>query len=579
MKLCVLALDFDGTLTLDGTLSREMRSTIEEARQHGVVVVLVTGRILAELRALLGDLQLFDAVVAENGAVIAFPRGERVAHAVAHCPAGLLEALRARGLEARAGECVVELPASACHAALDVVHELELPLALHFNRGRLMILPQAISKATGLRAALRTLRLSPHNAIAVGDAENDHELLAACEIGAAVGWGSAALRAHADTVIEGEGPPAVAAFVRRACESPRIHLPERARRSLVLGHDARGASFALAERGRDILVAGDPQSGKSWVAGLLCEQLVLQGYCLCVIDPEGDYAELERMPGVLRLGGTDAPPSIDELSRALRHADVSVVVDLARLRLCEKRAWVERALRDLAGLRRETGLPHRIVLDEAHEFLREAQQARLLDRELAGHVLVSYRLSSLHPDVVAAADSVLVTRETDAREVELLHRGWSGDGRLEEWRRTLGELAIDEAALLPARGASERDLRRFRVAPRLTPHVRHRRKYAEVALWPEQAFRFVYDDGVQGPQAASLEELARMLGALRGERIRGHLVRRDLSRWIAEVFRDAELAGRIHALEVRHAQGDAAAFAPAAIRAIEERYLAREPLA
>ena len=41
-----------------------------------------------------------------------------------------------------------------------MIRYLELPLVLLFNRGRLMVLPQAISKATGLREALRTLRLS-----------------------------------------------------------------------------------------------------------------------------------------------------------------------------------------------------------------------------------------------------------------------------------------------------------------------------------------------------------------------------------------------------------------------------------
>jgi hypothetical protein len=42
----------------------------------------------------------------------------------------------------------------------------------------------------------------------------------------------------------------------------------------------------------DVLVAGDAMSGKPWVTGLLCEQLILCGYCLCILDPEGDYTSL-----------------------------------------------------------------------------------------------------------------------------------------------------------------------------------------------------------------------------------------------------------------------------------------------
>ena len=63
-----------------------------------------------------------------------------------------------------------------------------------------MVLPQGVSKATGLHAALRLLRRSEHNAVGVGDAENDHALLGACELGVAVGWGSPALQATASAL-------------------------------------------------------------------------------------------------------------------------------------------------------------------------------------------------------------------------------------------------------------------------------------------------------------------------------------------------------------------------------------------
>ena len=105
----------------------------------------------------------------------------------------------------------MEPDAASAQAILSVIRELELPLVLLFNRGRLMVLSQSISKATGLHSALRALRLSAHNAIAIGDAENDHELLMACELGIAVSWGSRALQDVADEVLQGDGPGAVAA--------------------------------------------------------------------------------------------------------------------------------------------------------------------------------------------------------------------------------------------------------------------------------------------------------------------------------------------------------------------------------
>ena len=66
MQLSVLALDYDGTIAQDGVLDPEVRQAILEVRAHGVTVVIVTGRLLDDLRQLMGDLRLVDAVVAEK---------------------------------------------------------------------------------------------------------------------------------------------------------------------------------------------------------------------------------------------------------------------------------------------------------------------------------------------------------------------------------------------------------------------------------------------------------------------------------------------------------------------------------
>ena len=56
VKLSALALDYDGTIAVDGVLDPGVREAIAEARQKGIAVVLVTGRRLAELRHVAGDL-------------------------------------------------------------------------------------------------------------------------------------------------------------------------------------------------------------------------------------------------------------------------------------------------------------------------------------------------------------------------------------------------------------------------------------------------------------------------------------------------------------------------------------------
>src|SRR5262249_39564263 len=156
-----------------------------------------------------------------------------------------------------------------------------------------------------------------------------------------------------------------------------LPTPPRARRRLVLGFTDAGQEFSLAVRGRNVLVSGDTKSGKSWIAGLLCEQLILHGYCVCVIDPEGDYTSLEALPGVTVLGGDDPLPTPRELLRSLRYPDRSVVLDLSRIAHDEKMQYIRSLLPALNVLRRRTGLPHRILLDEAHYFLHDGDTQQL----------------------------------------------------------------------------------------------------------------------------------------------------------------------------------------------------------
>mgnify|MGYP001618146319 CR=1 FL=1 len=73
VKLSVLALDYDGTVTRNDALDPSVRAAVAAARASGITVLLVTGRILSELRRVAGDLHFVDGVVAENGAVAHFP--------------------------------------------------------------------------------------------------------------------------------------------------------------------------------------------------------------------------------------------------------------------------------------------------------------------------------------------------------------------------------------------------------------------------------------------------------------------------------------------------------------------------
>ena len=81
------------------------------------------------------------------------------------------------------------------------------------------------------------------------------------------------------------------------------------------------------------------------------------------------------------LGGEKPPPTPRELLEALRYPDRSVVIDLSHVLQDEKIDYIRTVLPALNVMRRRTGLPHRILLDEAHYFLLNTGAHRLLDLE------------------------------------------------------------------------------------------------------------------------------------------------------------------------------------------------------
>ena len=177
-----------------------------------------------------------------------------------------------------------------------------------------MILPAGVTKGAGLTEALADMGLSRHNAIGVGDAENDYSLLDACEIGVAVANAVDAIRAHADVVLSSPDGQGVAELLRGPLLAGRGYVHPR-RWQLVLGTDDLGQRVLLPASQLNLAICGGTGDGKSYLAGLILEQLVQLGYSLIVFDPEGDHRGLGKLHGVFVTGGQE-----DRLADPSRHS-------------------------------------------------------------------------------------------------------------------------------------------------------------------------------------------------------------------------------------------------------------------
>ncbi|HLI56773.1 MAG TPA: HAD hydrolase family protein, partial [Actinomycetota bacterium] len=541
-----VALDYDGTLT-EGPVDPQVLAALDEARDRGLRIVLVTGRIYSELLQVFPGVERHvDAVVAENGAVLACgPWHRSLASPVA---LALSEALAAKGVACRRGEVLL-----ACSAAneLDVLAEvrsLQLECELIRNRTELMALPAGITKGTGVEQALSELGISHHNTVGVGDAENDHSLIEATELGYAVANAVPALQAHADGILGDRDGAGVRALLSGPLLSGQERLPPR-RWRINLGTDEKGAPVSLPASQINVLVAGETGQGKSYLAGLIAEQLIELGYSLVVLDPEGDHRGLGSHRAVTVVGGLGAPlPAPHELMEPIRHGYGSVVVDLSALDREAQARYLATLPAEIEAERAAHGLPQWVMLDEAHGALaRGAPPAELLDPAGKGYCAVTWRPDALAGNVLASFDAVIAMASPHptralvdvtaavadlprAAAAELLQQGRGQAVLAERWS--------------PGRAKT------FTTGQRVTPHLRHEHKYNLIGVQPER--RFYFRDGADrltGAVAGNLVELQAELDRCSPDVLRHHCPGHDISSWVAAVFREPDLAAELREAE------------------------------
>jgi len=212
--LVALAVDLDRTLLPPdvGTV-RSAPSILRAVQRMGVRVVLVSGREHSVLSEFSRRLRYIDALVAENGAVVEAPLGDRVRRVGRATGLRVRQRLSGRPwARAEYGDVVASVPRVLRSRVVPIVKDLGVELVP--NVDRVMILPKGVSKASGMQLALAGLHLPGGRYAAIGDGENDLPLLRAATISAAVHNAHPRVRARVDYVCRASYDAGVAEFVR-----------------------------------------------------------------------------------------------------------------------------------------------------------------------------------------------------------------------------------------------------------------------------------------------------------------------------------------------------------------------------
>src|SRR5579871_4337611 len=557
MRYHALATDYDGTVATHGTIDDATAEALARLRATGRKLLLVTGRQLADLQTVCPDLGRFDAIVAENGALLYHPASREVRALAAAPPPEFAEALRARGVEPiSTGQVVVATLSPHENAVLEVIRALGLELQVSFNKGAVMVLPSGVNKATGLEAALNELGLSRHNVVAIGDAENDHAFLASCACGVAVANALDSLKARADWVTRGDHGAGVQELCDALLRDDLAALaPRLGRHDVLLGKDEADAEVRIPAYGGSLLVTGTSGGGKSTIVTGLIERMTEQGYQQCIVDPEGDYAHDE---GAVVLGSAKHAPTVDEVIDVLASPGRNVVANLLGLELDQRPLFATALLPRLLDLRARLGRPHWIVLDETHHLLPATWQAAdpALAAQLSGMLLVTVHPKHVSPVVLRAVDHVVAIGRTPQ---EALDEFAAARGERAP-RLPMGEtgLAAGEAFIW---SPPERNTARVRTIPGRGERTRHARKYAEGALEPDESFYFRGPDDRLNLRAQNLQFFLQVADGVDAGTWLYHLRRRDYSAWMRKSIKDEGLAGEVAAIEAAaadHEGGDEA---------------------
>jgi hydroxymethylpyrimidine pyrophosphatase-like HAD family hydrolase len=553
MRFQTLACDYDGTLASDDRIGEQTLAALERARGAGLRLILVTGRTFFELIRVCERLDLFDTVVAENGGVLYFPTTGVLLDQAPPPPPRLLAELDRRGVPYQLGRVIVGTWRNEEPRVREALAAVGVGTAIVYNRAALMLLPPGVSKGEGVEQAIRALGLSFHDVLALGDAENDLDLFEACGWTACPANAVPELKDRADWVFPGDDGASIEAAITGPILGGLLPVARSRRHQMVLGWSAETSEEAvIPERGVNVLIQGDPLSGKSWLAGVLIERLLGRRYAVCIIDPEGDYQVLAPLPGVTWTDVVDG----EDLERALARFDhdpqACVVLDLSTVPQATKVGIIERGLALLRERRQRRGIPHWIILDEAHYSLhREGVADQAIGIQDKGLCLVTYRASWLRECVAQGIDVFLFARTTVTRELDFLRSVLNGlSASTASVVSTLPNLPQGEFLLVRPDAVDAR-VQTFVAAPRMTSHVRHLRKYTEGQLPDGRCFFFRTPDGRLAATAGSLGGFLHAVSRVGEEVLRFHATRGDFSRWLLGVFADRELGRQLAKIERR----------------------------
>jgi hypothetical protein len=287
--------------------------------------------------------------------------------------------------------------------------------------------------------------------------------------------------------------------------------------------------------GRNVLIAGTTGAGKSTLAAGFLEHLEEQGYQFVIIDPEGDYS---TFPGAVVLGDEKRPPSVSEVLDVLAKPEQNATVNMIGVALTERPAFFEQLLPRLQELRAKTGRPHWILVDESHHVVPFSWEAVgvTVPQRLYSLMLITLEPDRLSPAVLADIDLLIAVGEDPSSTLKIFSE------TLGHKPPPLDVVALNSGEAIAWFPRTDEPPALFRCAVPRSERRRHRRKYVEGELAPDECFYFRGPEGKLNLKAQNLSVFLQIADGVDNETWLFHLQNGDISKWFRDVIKDPDLA-------------------------------------
>jgi len=534
MRYYLLATDYDGTLARDGKVNDQTIDKLRQFKLTGRKLVLVTGREMKYLTIDFPGYKIFDHIIAENGAVLYDVLSGKEELLGDPPDPHFIRSLEKHGVTpVTVGKIIVATWEPHETAVLQVIKELGLERQVIFNKGAVMILPSGINKASGLKALLNKLHYSVHSTVAIGDAENDGAMLELVECGVAVSNALPSLKGIADFTTLADCSEGVVELIDLIMKDDLMQIaPKISKHYLNVGKQKDGSIFSIKPYRSGILLSGISGSGKTTFTLTIIESLIRNSYQFCLIDPEGDYLNLE---GALIIGNETSIPPIEELISLLNEPEQNLVFCILSIPLVERPVFFSKFLKAFSKLRDDLGHPHWLILDEAHHLIPASAgcDTYSIPEDFQNFILISTSPDHLCFRALSKIGMIMVTGNNSAYPIE-------------QYCKVVGM----DVPFIPA--ISEEEICVWDIEKKTAPAAvrffspqkllkRHKRKYAQGDMG-SNSFIFTGIGNRVRLVAPNLMMFGQIVEAMDVDIWQFHLHRRDFSNWFRNKIHDETLA-------------------------------------